>query len=73
MSDPKTATQDQQPSEKSTTAGNAQGVPVPHEQAAEGTSEEFAAVDGVYVVPTSDPDQSGDEQPAAGDFKDLAK
>jgi hypothetical protein len=39
------------------TPGDAQGVPVPHEDAVEGTSEQSPAVDGVYTFP-----QTAEEQ-----------
>jgi hypothetical protein len=53
------------------TAGDAQGVPVPHEQAAEGTSETFSAIEGVSAeLPSTANDE--DDLPAAGDFKDLS-
>jgi hypothetical protein len=54
-----------------TTPGNAQGVPVPHEQAMEGTSETISAVEDASAVLPSATDQD-DDQPAAGDFRDLS-
>jgi hypothetical protein len=42
-------------------AGDAQGVPVPHEQAVEGSSETFEAVEGVYVIHPPE-NESGAEQ-----------
>jgi hypothetical protein len=33
------------------TPGNAQGVPVPHEEAVEGSSQQTEAVDGVFTYP----------------------
>jgi hypothetical protein len=67
-------TDDEHPkSARSVTPGNAQGVPVPHQDAAEGTSEEYLAVEGVRTVPQSEENQHNDEPPAAGDYKDLSK
>ncbi|HTW21468.1 MAG TPA: hypothetical protein VME70_14815 [Mycobacteriales bacterium] len=52
------------------TPGNAQGVIVPHEHALEGSSEDFAKVDGVYVFPESVEEQD-DPHPRSGDYKEL--
>ncbi|MBV9484642.1 MAG: hypothetical protein JO246_01140 [Frankiaceae bacterium] len=38
--------------------GDAQSVPVPHDDAQENSSETFAAVDGVRQFPESEPDPS---------------
>ena len=56
---------------KTTTPGDAQGVPVAHEQAVEGSSEEFTFAEGMHVPPTSASEEETDHSPAAGDFKSL--
>jgi hypothetical protein len=65
--------EDQAQSADSATPGNAHGVPVPHEDAAESTSEEYPAVDGVYTFPETAQEQETDDLPAAGDHKDMSK
>jgi hypothetical protein len=57
----------------SESAGDAKGVPVPHEDPVEGTSEEFTAVDGIRTAPDSVAEQPPDPLPAAGDHRDLTK
>jgi hypothetical protein len=47
--------------------GDSQGVAVPHDQALEGSSEQFRAVQGIY---RPEPDQD-DELPRSGDHKEL--
>jgi hypothetical protein len=69
--DPTDATQ--RPKKGATTPGDAQNVPVPNEHAAEGTSEEFAAVQGVHTFPETAAEQDRDDLPAAGDHRDLDK
>lgn len=49
--------------------GDAQGVPVPHDQAMEGTSEQFQAEDS--VVSRAAGKSTKDDLPTAGDFKSL--
>jgi hypothetical protein len=67
-------TKDEERSESGpVTPGNAQGVPVPHEDAMEGTSETYPAVEGVYTFPQTVAEQATDELPAAGDHRDLSK
>jgi hypothetical protein len=63
---------EQPTSESPRTPGNAQGVPVPHEDALEGSSEEYTAVEGVRTFPQSSGEQQGDDVPAAGDHRDLS-
>lgn len=45
-------TDESKPRQKSTSPGDAAGVPVPSETASPGTSEEASAVDGVLTYPT---------------------
>jgi hypothetical protein len=59
--------------DKTESPGNAQGVPVPNEHAAPGTSEQFKAVDGGNTVPGTAAEQDRDELPAAGDHLDYSK
>jgi hypothetical protein len=49
------------------TPGNAQDVPVPHDQALEGSSEEFRKVQGVNPASAT----AEDDPPLAGDHKSL--
>jgi hypothetical protein len=66
--------EEQQSAEPSTaTPGDAQGVPVPHEHALPGSSEEYPAVQGVYTFPQTAAEQETDDLPAAGDHRDLSK
>lgn len=65
-------TKEQQPAGPAT-PGDAQGVPVPHEQALQGSSEEYPAVEGVYTFPQTAAEQEPDDLPAAGDHRDLSK
>jgi hypothetical protein len=66
------ATPDKRPkSADAASPGNAQGVPVPLEDAMEDTSEERPAVEGVHAAPQSAQEQHTDELPAAGDYKEL--
>jgi hypothetical protein len=53
--------------------GDAQGVAVPHTDAAPGTSEEFPVKEGVHTFPATAQEQGEDQVPAAGDHRDLSK
>jgi hypothetical protein len=53
--------------DRTTTPGNAQGVPVPHEHALEGSSEEFRKVEDVNPASAT----AEDDPPVAGDHKSL--
>jgi hypothetical protein len=64
---------EEQPAAGPATPGDAQGVPVPHEDALPGSSEEYPAVQGVYTFPQTAAEQETDELPAAGDHRDLSK
>ena len=53
--------------------GDAQGVPVPNEDAVPGSSETFTAAEGTLTFPDTADEQGDDELPAAGDHHDLSK
>jgi hypothetical protein len=69
--EPETSTNDDG---RTTSPGDAAGVPVPSEDALPGSSETFPKADGIYTVPDSVEDQESDaDLPTAGDYKDLSK
>jgi hypothetical protein len=56
---------------KQSSPGNAQTVPVPHDQALEGSSEKFGAVEGESTTPRPAGEATESDLPTAGDFKSL--
>jgi hypothetical protein len=58
---------DDRTADERATPGDAQGVPVPHDEALEGSSEEYDKVEGVNPAAAT----AEDDPPLAGDHKSL--